>query len=76
MFGLSLGGRVYVIDCNLGEKPCPAYPLKGKWKVIYDTARGKDAGGSKRPAAGRMLRGYEARIVEYLEKSGTEATGD
>jgi len=66
--------------------------LKGKWRVVYDTAWGKDAGGKdksgaaaagalggvgiaergvsgtggERPAAGRMLRGYAARIVEKL----------
>ena len=88
----ALEGKVFVIDCNLGEKPCLAYPLKGKWRVVYDTAWGKDAGGKdgngaaaagalggvgiaergvsgtggERPAAGRMLRGYAARIVEKL----------
>ncbi|MDE6965119.1 MAG: alpha-glucosidase, partial [Lachnospiraceae bacterium] len=31
----ALEGKVFVIDCNLGEKPVRAYPLKGKWRVVY-----------------------------------------
>lgn len=57
----ALEGKVFVIDCNLGEKPVRAYPLKGKWRVVYDTVPGKDKAGR-----GRMLQGYEARIVEYI----------
>lgn len=52
----ALEGRVYVIDCNLGRKPCRAFLLKGQWKVIYDTEKR----GEK-----RRLRGYEARILRY-----------
>ncbi len=67
----ALEGKVFVIDCNLGEKPVRAYPLKGKWRVVYDTVPGRDKAGR-----GRMLQGYEARIVEYLEKVGDKVTGE
>lgn len=67
----ALEGKAFVIDCNLGEKPIRAYPLKGKWKIVYDTVPGRDKAGR-----GRMLQGYEARIVEYLEKVGDKVTGE
>ena len=53
-----LGNEVYLIDCNLGKKPCKAYVKADKqWKLIYDTAEQKGSGG-----AAKNLRGYEARI--------------
>ncbi len=67
----ALEGKVFVIDCNLGEKPVRAYPLKWKWKIVYDTVPGRDKAGR-----GRMLQGYEARIVEYREKVGDKVTGE
>lgn len=52
-YARSLGGKVFVVDCNLGDKPCLAFPLKGRWKVVYDTV-----------GTGKTLQGYEARILE------------
>ncbi|MCM1135070.1 MAG: alpha-glucosidase [Clostridium sp.] len=52
----ALEGKVYVVDCNLGKKPCLPFLLKGKWKVVYDTA-----GNGK---GGKLLQGYEARIIK------------
>lgn len=61
-----LNGKVYVVDCNLGRKPCQAFRLKGNWKIVYDTARiGKraDTGRGTATLGKGMLQGYEARIL-------------
>lgn len=53
-----LGNEVYLIDCNLGKKPCRAYVSAGRQcELIYDTAEPKGTGG-----AAERLQGYEARI--------------
>ena len=65
----AFAGRVYVVDCNLGPKSCMAYPLKGLWKIVYDTAGRKkpdsqtgNAGGRNKAKNG-ILKGYGARIL-------------
>lgn len=57
VYARTYNGQVYVIDCNLGKKPCAAFFLKGQWKIIYSTNR----------AEGRMLEGYGARIYKRRE---------
>lgn len=56
-----LAEEAFLIDCNLGERPCRAYlshlsrtAPEGDWELIYSTA--DEAG------AARTLHGYEARI--------------
>ena len=56
VYARKLGERVYVVDCNLGGKPCRAFSLKGKWKLVYDTVRAEER-------TVRTLQGYEARIL-------------
>ena len=51
----TLDGESYLIDCNLGEKPCRAQKRQGSWEIIYDTAARADAETS-------VLAGYEACI--------------
>lgn len=80
VYARALEGRIYVVDCNLGSKPCMPFPLKGQWKIVYDTVRSgskidiglseADAGAGKRKVKGRMLQGYEARILNqnFFEK--------
>ena len=51
----TLDGESYLIDCNLGEKPCRAQKRQGSWEKIYDTAARADAETS-------VLAGYEACI--------------
>lgn len=84
VYARALEGRVYVVDCNLGRKPCPAFPLKGRWKIVYDTARRekKERGTAAVNAAGcagrlrsGILQGYEARILlRVKERIGKECT--
>lgn len=63
-----LGGRVYLVDCNLGETPCREYPLKQKRKLVYDTDSAVMAGGRTAYRKKRgMLAGYEARIWRLSE---------
>ena len=56
VYARKLGERVYMVDCNLGGKPCRAFSLKGKWKLVYDTVRAEER-------TVRTLQGYEARIL-------------
>lgn len=59
VYARGLGKRVYVVDCNLGSRPCRPFRLRGKWQLVYDTAETvKDMAAD----SGEMLRGYEARI--------------
>lgn len=51
-----LDGQRYLVDCNLGTRPCRAFPVQGRWRLVYDSApqgRGRE-----------KLQGYEARIWE------------
>ena len=50
-----LGAKTYIVDCNLGAKPCKAYEMKGCRRLVYDTLQP-----SEREI--RKLQGYEARI--------------
>ena len=59
VYARKLGERVYVVDCNLGGKPCRAFSLKGKWKLVYDTVRAEER-------TVRTLQGYEARILHRI----------
>lgn len=78
VYARALEGRVYVVDCNLGRKPCPTFPLKGRWRIVYDTAgRGKKGRGTaavntadhaERSRSG-ILQGYEARILLRVKGS-------
>lgn len=52
----TLDGESYLIDCNLGEKPCRAQKRQGSWEKIYDTAVLTDG------AESSTLAGYEACI--------------
>ncbi len=52
----TLDGECYLIDCNLGEKPCRAQKRQGSWEKIYDTAVLTDG------AESSTLAGYEACI--------------
>ena len=54
VYARALSGQVFVVDCNLGPRPCTAFPLKGSWQVVYDTNKER----------GRILSGYEARIYK------------
>lgn len=67
VYARALDGQVYVVDCNLGPKPCLAFPLKGRWKTVYDTVRTGNAEGKKRALKGKMLEGYEARILKCVK---------
>jgi len=70
----ALKGKVYVVDCNLGRRPCRAFPLKEKYEVVYDTAGGGKKNGTQRAGAGAgrsgagdgILQGYEGRIVRII----------
>lgn len=68
----TLEDRTYRIDCNLGRRPCKAFPmqkqslreqsLQKQWEIIFDTAAfpaGADAAGNDI----KYLQGYEARIL-------------
>ncbi|MDE7249952.1 MAG: alpha-glucosidase, partial [Lachnospiraceae bacterium] len=76
VYARALEGRVYVVDCNLGAKPCMAFRLKERCKIVYDTVRsGKEERsnpGASNTAIGKnlkkggMLQGYEARILKIL----------
>ena len=59
VYARKLGERVYVVDCNLGGKPCRAFSMKGKWKLVYDTVRAEER-------TVRTLQGYEARILRRI----------
>ncbi len=63
VYARGLGKRVYVVDCNLGSKTCQAFPLKGKWTLVYDTVKKGPGAGARR----RLLQGYEARIWRRVE---------
>lgn len=67
VYARALDRRVYVVDCNLGPKPCLAFPLKGRWKLVYDTVRAGSAEGEKRASRGKVLEGYEARILKCVK---------
>lgn len=59
VYARKLKDRVYVVDCNLSERPCRAYLPEGRWGLVYDTV----------PAGKRtvkQLKGYEARIMRCL----------
>ncbi len=60
----ALHGRVYLVDCNLSEKPCRAYEWRGRSQLVYDTRKRTGAAGAGK--TGRMLGGYEARILRLL----------
>lgn len=47
------GEQAFLIDCNLSARPCRAFSLQGRWRLVHDTGT---AGGRK------LLCGYEARI--------------
>ena len=76
MYARALEGQVYVVDCNLGAKPCMAFRLKERCKIVYDTVRtGKEERSnsgawntviSRTLRKGGMLQGYEARILKIL----------
>lgn len=51
----TLDGEYFLVDCNLGEKPCRAQRRQGSWEKIYDTADQTDTETS-------VLAGYEACI--------------
>ncbi len=38
VYARGLGKRVYVVDCNLGSRPCRPFRLRGKWRLVYGTA--------------------------------------
>lgn len=59
----TLGGRTFLVDCNLGSEPCKAFLAQGEWEPVYDTAGNWGEGGA---ANGKrsMLQGYEARILK------------
>jgi oligo-1,6-glucosidase len=59
VYARKLGERVYVVDCNLGGKPCRAFSPKGKWKLVYDTVQAEER-------TVRTLQGYEARILRRV----------
>lgn len=49
-----LDGQRYLVDCNLGARPCRAFPTQGQWELAYDsTPQNRDW---------NRLRGYQARI--------------
>lgn len=52
----TLDGESYLIDCNLGARPCRAQTRQGSWEKIYDTAVLTDG------AESSTLAGYEACI--------------
>lgn len=52
----TLDGECYLIDCNLGARPCKAQKRQGSWEKIYDTAA--SAGGTENFTLAR----YEACI--------------
>ena len=58
----ALGGRVYLVDCNLGPKPCRAFSWGGEAELVYDTA---EPGTWK---IGGKLAGYEARIIRLYRR--------
>ncbi len=61
-------GRVYLVDCNLGAKPCREYRLQGKRKLVYDTDPAVMTGGKTAYRKKRgMLAGYEARVWRLRE---------
>lgn len=76
VYARALEGRVYVVDCNLGAKPCMAFRLKERCKIVYDSAKtGKEERSnpdapntaiSRKLRKGGMLQGYEARILKIL----------
>ncbi|MBD5117741.1 MAG: alpha-glucosidase [Clostridiales bacterium] len=49
-----LDGERYLVDCNLGAAPRKAFPLEGRWELVY----------ASEPQDGdqKKMRGYEARI--------------
>ncbi|MDE6260027.1 MAG: alpha-glucosidase [Oscillospiraceae bacterium] len=49
-----LDGQTYLVDCNLGAASCKAFPLEGRWELVYDT-QAKDGGRER-------LQGGQARI--------------
>lgn len=49
-----LDGETYLVDCNLGAAPCKAFPLEGRWELVYDT---QPTSGSR-----ERLAGYGARV--------------
>ena len=56
-----LDGQVYLVDCSLGAAPCKAFPLDGRWELVYDTL-GKSGNPDR-------LQGYQARI--WKKAAGT-----
>lgn len=63
----ALKDRVYRIDCNLGRRPCKAYPMRPQsqeqWETVFDTAAfPPDAAAADKSSAKKLL-GYEARIL-------------
>ena len=52
----TLDGESYLIDCNLGARPCRAQTRQGSWEKVYDTAASADG------AENSTLTGYEACI--------------
>ncbi|MBD5456856.1 MAG: alpha-glucosidase [Lachnospiraceae bacterium] len=62
VYARKLGAKTYIVDCNLGAKPCRAYEMKGCRRLVYDTLQP-----SEREV--RKLQGYEARIWQM---SGTK----
>lgn len=51
----TLDGESYLIDCNLGARPCRAQTRQGSWEKVYDTVMQTDTDSS-------VLAGYEACI--------------
>ena len=51
----TLDGESYLIDCNLGARPCRAQKRQGSWEKVYATVTQTDTDSS-------VLAGYEACI--------------
>ena len=57
-----LDGERYLVDCNLGPRPRRAFPLEGRWELVYASAA--------RNGDEKELRGYEARIWKKTAENG------
>lgn len=57
-----LDGARWLVDCNLGPKPCRAFPLNGQWELVYDS--------DPQAADREKLPGYGARIWKDTGEDG------
>lgn len=54
---------VYIIDCNLGSRPCRAFALQGQWELVYGLGKAGNGGPERNQFRDtKKLGGYEARI--------------